>query len=156
MLNNISWSEYLTFVAVSALMYYVYVFFVYYRHDLLQLSDLKAPISSPVLNFQTVSSQSRHSKSNHEDYLPKDADGAPLQIGQSLVDEVKAYLEEAGSNETPKDVLLQCLRVIAGKYPPLDDSDYKDAVVQLIIDEAEMNCAVFLSDSEVRRIWAGT
>lgn len=155
MLSNISWSEYLTFVAVSALIYYVYVVFVYYRHDLLQLGDSKAPLSSPVLNLQAASSQSRHSGSNHEGYLPKAADGAPLPIVQSLVDEVKAYMEEAGSNEIHKDVILQCLRVIAGKYPPLNDSEYKDAVVQLIIDEAEMNCAVFLSDSEVRRIWAG-
>jgi hypothetical protein len=156
MLHQISWPEYLAFIIISALIYYAYVLFVYYRHDLLQVGKSKQTISSPVLNFEAVSSPQLNAGSNHADYLPKPADASASQMVQSFTDEIKAYLEEAGNNETPKDVLLQCLIVIAGKYPPLTDSDYKDAVVELIISEAEMNCAVSLGESEVRRIWSGT
>ena len=65
----------------------------------------------------------------------------------------KAYIEEASNKETEKEILLQCLYVIAGKYPSLAQSEYRDSLDQFLISEAEMNCAVFLSDSEVRRIW---
>ncbi|MFT3981197.1 MAG: hypothetical protein QM687_12050 [Ferruginibacter sp.] len=155
MLQQISWSEYLAFIVLSALIYYAYVLFVYYRHDFLSTGKSKQTVPSPALNFHATASQPSNAGSNHADYLPKPADAAPSQMVQSFTDEIKAYLEEAGNNETPKDVILQCLNVIAGKYPPLIDSDYKDAFVQLIINEAGMNCAVSLSESEVRRIWGG-
>ncbi len=156
MLQNISWSAYLAFIGASSAVYYAWVLFVYYRHELIQVGKSKQPVSAPALNFQSAASQPLNPEYNHADYLPKPADAAPPQMIQSFTDEVKAYLEEAGHNETPKDVMLQCLSVIAGKYPSFTDSDYKDAIVQLIITEAEINCAVFLSDSEVRRIWGGT
>jgi hypothetical protein len=156
MFQQISWQEYLAFILISALIYYAYVLFTYYRHDLPQIGKSKELASYPALNFQAASSQPADTGNNHADYLPKPADGESSQIIQSFTDEVKAYLEEAGNNETPKEVLLQCLGIIASKYPSLADSDPGNAIVQSIINEAEINCAVFLGESEVRRIWSGT
>ncbi|MFT3678656.1 MAG: hypothetical protein QM791_00200 [Ferruginibacter sp.] len=155
MLQQISWPEYLAFIIISALIYYAYVLLVYYRHDFLQAGKSRQVVSSPALHFQTAVSKSSNTGSKHDDYLPKPADAKQSQMEQSFTDEIKAYLEEASNNETSKDVILQSLIVIAGKYPQLNDSDYKDAIVQLIIEETEMNCAVTLSESEVRRIWSG-
>jgi len=154
MLQNISWSAYLTFITISAFIYYVYVLFVYYRHDLLSTTKAQRSVSSNVLQFQTAAGSPQTAVITHEDYLPKEeADLSPML--QSFTDEVKAYIEEAGNNETEKEVLLQCLTVIATKYPSLGDSDYRDSIIQFIIQEAEMNCGLSLSDNEVRRIWNG-
>lgn len=154
MLQNISWSDYLTFIVLSSAVYYAWVLFVYYRHDLLSRAKAKRPVSANALQFQSVPAPEQPTAFNHENYLPKEK-ADPLPMLQPFTDEVKAYLEEAGNNETSKEVLLQCLTVIAGKYPPFADSDYRDSVIQFIIQEAEMNCAVSLSENEVRRIWNG-
>ena len=137
MLHQISWLEYMAFMAVPALFYYAYMLFVYYRHDLLQLGKSKKSPQSP-------------------NQLSKPADPSSSQNVQLFTDEIKAYLAEAGNNGTSNDALLQCLSVIAGKYPSLAQSEYRESLDQFLINEAEMNCAVFLSDSEVRRIWSGT
>ena len=89
---------------------------------------------------------------NHGDYQPKSEE----VIAQSFSDEAQAYLEEAGQNEIAKDILLQCLRVMAGKYPSLVLSVYKESIEELIIKQAAMNCAVSLSENEVRSIWNRT
>lgn len=156
MLQNISWSAYLAFIAVSSAVYYAWVLFVYYRHDLLPAAKAKHHVSTNALQFQTVSASHQTAVTNLEEYQPKPKKTDLPQILQAFADEVKAYLEEAGNNETEKALLLQCLAVIAGKYPSLAQSDYRETLDQFLITEIEMNCAVFLSDSEVRRIWGGT
>ncbi|HMU47314.1 MAG TPA: hypothetical protein PKC72_13160 [Chitinophagaceae bacterium] len=152
MLQHISWSDYLTFIALSGAIYYAWVLFVYYRHDLLPAAKAKQPISTDALQFRAADSQ-QTATTNHKDYQPKAEEAGPPQMLQSFTDEVKAYIEEASNKETEKEILLQCLYVIAGKYPSLAQSEYRDSLDQFLISEAEMNCAVFLSDSEVRRIW---
>lgn len=154
MLQHISWSDYLTFIALSGAIYYAWVLFVYYRHDLLPAIKARQSLSTDALQFRTAVASQQTAVSNHEDYQPKAEKAGPSQMLQSFTDEVKAYIEEASNKETEKDILLQCLSVIAGKYPLLAQSEYRDSLDQFLISEAEMNCAVFLSESEVRRIWS--
>ena len=56
MFNNVSWSEYLTFISVAALIWYAFVFYTYYRHDLFQTLQGKklATVSIPVKRVQTM------------------------------------------------------------------------------------------------------
>lgn len=153
MFNNISWSEYLTFVAVSALIWYVYVLFTYYRYDLLQVINGKRTVPANSVRF-TTSAMKQPAQSNPEDYQPKSIEAN--QSVESFTDEVKAYLEEAGQNEVSKDILLQSLSAIASKYSSLAESEYKDSLEQFIINQTEINCAVFLGENEVSRVWSGT
>lgn len=155
MLQNISWSDYLTFIVLSSAVYYAWVLFVYYRHDLLPAGKTKQPFSTNELQFPATRA-SQEKTTNHQDYQPKLEKADPPQMLQAFTDEVKAYIEEAGNKETEKEILLQCLFVIAGKYPSLAQSEYRESLDQFILTEAEMNCDVFLSDSEVRRVWDGT
>lgn len=157
MFISISWSTYLIFIAVSALIYYAFVFYTYYRHDLLMNLKGKQVLTRSVQFTADGSMQSAVPVAiTHEDYQLKTEKADPPQILQAFTDEVKAYIEEAGNKETEKEILLQCLSVIAGKYPSLAQSEYRESLDQFIITETEMNCAVFLSDSEVRRVWGGT
>ncbi len=153
MFSSISWSAYLTFIAVSALFYYAFVLYTYYRHDLVLKLKGKQALAHSVHFTADVSMQSTVPAAiNHEDYQPKSEE----VIAQSFSDGAQAYLEEAGQNEIAKDVLLQCLSVIAGKYPSLVLSAYKESIEELIIKQAAMNCAVSLSENEVRSIWNRT
>lgn len=152
MLQSISWSDYLTFIALSGAVYYAWVLFVYYRHDLLTAAKAKRPISTNALQFQATPDSRETAENNPEDYQPKTEKAGTPQMLQSFTDEVKAYVEEASNKETDKELLLQCLAVIAGKYPSLAQSEYRESLDQFLISEVKMNCAVFLSDNEMRRI----
>jgi hypothetical protein len=72
---------------------------------------------------------------------------------QSFTDEVKAYLQEAGEQELPKEIILQCLSVILSKYPGLVASGYRDDLEQWIISETEVHCEVNISENEASRLW---
>lgn len=153
MFSNISWSAYLAFIAVSALIYYAFVFYTYYRHDLLKTLKGKQAFANSVHFTGDVSMQSTlPSAINHEDYKPK----LEESIAQSFSDEVLAYLQEAGQSDIAKDILLQCLSVIAGKYPSLAQSVHKEFIDEFVISQTEINCAVSLSEDEVRGIWGRT
>ena len=153
MFRSISWSAYLTFIAVSALFYYAFVLYTYYRHDLLMKLKGKQALTHSVQFTDDVSMQSTAPATiNHEDYQPK----SEKVIAQSFSDEAQAYLEEAGQNEIAKDIMLQCLSVIASKYPSIIQSEYKESIEEFVIKQAAMTCAVFLSENEVRGIWNRT
>jgi uncharacterized LabA/DUF88 family protein len=151
MLGNISWFEYLIFISAAAMTWYAAVFYIYYRHDLLQSLKLKKadPIASEKINF-----------------LQEDVPGINLknsqtspdisQVIQSFSDEVVAYLEEAGKNKIVKEELLVSLGKIAYKYPSLAQSDLKESLDQFIKLQTESYCAMFLSEEDLNKVWGGT
>ena len=154
MFNNISWSEYLTFIAVSSLIWYAFVIYTYYRHDVLKTARAKQPVPDHAMNFTYVPVKEQVRSSSHEGYQPKTAEEDHSLVVQSFTDELQAYLEEAGKDEVSKEILLQSLSVITSKYRSLAQSEYRDSLDQFIINQAEINCAVFLSENEVERIWS--
>jgi hypothetical protein len=153
MLSNISWSDYLTFIFVSSLIWYAYVLYSYYRHDFLRGIQTKKPASENGLEFtSTLQYQQRDFPLfNSENFQPKTSDVS--HSVQSFTDEVQAYLEEAGRDEVAKENLLVSLARIRGKYPSLAESDYKDSLEQLIVNEVEANCAMVLSEDDLKQIW---
>jgi len=148
MFSNISWLEYLAFIIVSAVVYYVFVLFTYYRHDLLQITKMAAPANAS--NF-TVASNKR--PGNGEDIASKSVETNQSQPVQSFTDEVSAYLEEAARNEVSKEALLQCLGLIANKYPSLASSEFKESLDQFIKLQTETYCAMFLSEVDLNKVW---
>jgi hypothetical protein len=152
MLGNISWLEYLIFISAAALTWYAAVFYIYYRHDLLQ--SLHTKKTHP-------SAGGKISNFNLEDIAGidhKNFQTSPdiSQIIQSFSDEVAAYLEEAGKNEVVKEDLLLSLGRISGKYPSLASSEYKESLDQFIKIQSETYCAMFLSEEDLNKVWGGT
>jgi hypothetical protein len=156
MFNNISWSEYLAFILLSALIWYAYVFYTYFRYDLLQsLSGRKADSSNTVSLEAASNLQSELSPVNFQHYQPKSSETNHSQIIESFIDETRAYLNEAGRGEISKENLLQSLSRITAKYSSLTQSEYKASLDQFIIQEVETNCAMPLDENEISRVWSG-
>jgi len=154
MFNNISWSEYLSFISVSALIWYSFVLYNYFRHDLFQLHQGKG--SNKLKSLQLTAELPQHYQHNvlqvnSENYKPTATDIS--QIVQSFTGEVQAYLEEAAQNEDARENLLKCLTIIVSKYPSLVDSEFKNSLTQFIINQTEANCAMVLSEDDLRQIW---
>ncbi len=144
MFSSISWSAYLAFIAVSAFIYYVFVFYTYYRHDLFKTLQIKPVSSASIRVLQKTNDPS--------DYQSKVED---VSI-QSFFDEVQAFAQQAGQQQISKERLLQSLRGIAAKYSSLPPSDARDQVELFVIKEIETNCAMFLKVEEIRSIWNRT
>ena len=155
MLSNISWSEYLAFVFLSLLIWYAFVIYSYYRHDFFQAILVKKQVSKNSQEFTSaLQDQQPESTFKIENYQPIPTDIS--HVVQSFTDEVQAYLEEAGRDEVAKENLLASLARVVGKYPSLSESDYKLPLKQLMVNEVEANCAMFLSEDDLKQIWNET
>ena len=151
MIGNISWFEYLLFISAAALTWYAAVFYIYYRHDLLQSLQVKKadPLASEKFNF-----------------LQEDVPGINLknsqtspdisQVIQSFSDEVVAYLEEAGKNKIVKEEVLVSLGKIANKYSSLTLSEFKESLDQFTNIQTQSYCAMFLSEEDLNKVWGDT
>ncbi|HEU5165554.1 MAG TPA: hypothetical protein VFU29_08455 [Chitinophagaceae bacterium] len=155
MFNNISWFQYLAFISIASFTWWATVFYIYYRHDLLQILLTKKTDHSgdgkynPNLNFQQ-----EHIAGIKRSDLPTSPDVS--QIIQSFTDEVSAYLEEAIKNEVAKEDLLASLCRIANKFPSLAASEFKESLNQFIVNQTETCCAMFLSEEDLNKVWGET
>jgi hypothetical protein len=154
MFSNISWSAYLAFIILSVSLWYIFVLYVYYRHDLMRFVKRKQAspdLPSFVANVSTPFIDATASK-QPPGYQPK----LGALITQPFYDEIEAYLELAAQHEISKEILLESLREIATKYPSLQQSGARDQVELFIIKEIESNCAMFLRVEEIKTIWNRT
>ena len=146
MFNNISWTSYWSVLSVLTIIYYAYVLLVYYRSDL--RNRLAGKIShSSVGHFppsQPLTQHQSHRVSGEDELFP---------AVQSLTDEMKAYLEQAG--HALKEEIIFGLQKIFKKYRVLLNSSYQEAIENLLLLECETKSAVHLSDEEIKQVWMG-
>lgn len=154
MLSNISWSEYMTFVFVSALIWYAFVFFSYYRQEFVQVIQGKNAPSKKSFDFsETLHATSLNQTEYPPDsYKPKPADIS--QIVQGYTDEVNAYFEGVNADEIEKDSLVSSLQIITSRYPSLSHSEYKESLSQNLIDQVKINWDLTLNDDDLKKIWS--
>lgn len=154
MLSNISWSEYMTFVFVSVLIWYAFVFFNYYRQEFVQVVQGKNASSNKSFDFsETLHTTSLNQTEYPPDsYKPKAADIS--QIVQGYTDEVNAYFEGVNADEIEKDSLVSSLQIITSRYPSLCDSEYKESLSQNLIGQVKINWDLTLDDDDLKKIWS--
>jgi hypothetical protein len=152
MLSSISWGQYLSAVLISLICYYAYVGYKYFHWELLSLIGIKkvepgaTPIAVADLKKQFVSE-------NHSDYLPKevtDTDFTP--VINAFEDEVKAFLQEAGSG-TDKAFLLSDLQQICQKYPVLRNSDNSEELNLFLLTEVEKYRTNLIDIEDIQHLW---
>ena len=153
MLSNISWSEYLTFIFISALLWYAFVFFTCYASDFVRIARGKNSSSKNSLSFTGGMHEMPLNQSPYptENYGPKSID--IFQIVQSFTDEVNAYFESVNAEEVEKENLVLGLQTIISKFPSIQNSEYKEPLSQNIIDQVKINLGFLLNDDDLRRIW---
>ena len=151
MIGNISWFEYVTFISAAALIWYVAVFYIYYRHDLVQSLQTKKTdhsVGGKISNFNFQ--QKDIAGVDHKSFQTSPD---MSQIIQSFSDEVAAYLEEAGKNEVVKEDVLVSLNRITNKFTSLAGSEFKDSLDQFLKIQSETYCAMFLNEEDLNNVW---
>lgn len=143
----ISWTSYFTASFLLLLFYYSFVAFAFYRKDImsrLKTSKVPAQQTSPdSVLFAEGAEQRQDSKLDA-------ASAAPMH---SLVDELQAYINQAGQQGIEKNELTVSIRQLLQKYPGIKDSIFQPGITNLIAVVAEDKCAIHFSADELRGLW---
>ena len=147
MVDNISWNSYWLFILLSTLIYYFFVVAVYFRNDLFKPRIRNFGLAD-ANSFQTtpLTPQIKEVKEN-------DSTEASENLIKSLVDEIRAFLIEAGKSKEAKERILEGLRQICSKYSKDQIEIYKTAITNLIETECYDKCIIRLSVDELEQVW---
>ncbi|MBK1439809.1 hypothetical protein JHJ32_07430 [Parapedobacter sp. ISTM3] len=138
MLEGISWGTFIHTVAVISAIYYVIVLALYYRGDLNSLGQRKAAVSA------------REHGKNEESGDPSNI---PIDGVQTVLDNIRGVLEQAGK-QAGKEGLLNQLHQTLASFDGLRQPAYRNALKNYIIKHAEELCGVGLSGEELESDWA--
>lgn len=137
MLEQITWSTYWTAVIILLLLYYLMIGVLYFRGDL--------PILIRKLNRKRMSGGSKAGE-----------DSAPASPGietlQEKVQQINSIFKDAGGQADKQALLGEIGRVLTG-FEGLERPAFKAALSNHIIREAEEQCGVDLTESELERTW---
>lgn len=157
MFNQISWATYAQTVVFSLFIYYFFVLYRYYRHDLLVKIKGKQRYASNNVAFDSTSQQlafQRENKFNEIAFIPKEnKNGGYSPLVQALNDELQAFITEAGNNSFQRQQILPSLQLLIGKYPSIKSSPFKESIKQQIAQQCASTCSVHLSEEELDGLW---
>lgn len=127
MLNNISWSSYWSALVLIVLFYYLCLLLLLYRPALLRRF---AAAGSPA--------------------LPAERRAFPVETMQ---DELKAYIEQAGHAHVVKPELLYGLQKILQRYAPPEQERERKFIERMIQSDCKTFCGVYFDDAELGQLW---
>ena len=157
MFNQISWATYAQTAVLSLVIYYFFVLYRYYRQDLLVKIKGKQRYASNSVAFNSPSQQPAFQQEinfNETVFIPKEnKNGGYSPLGQSLTDELQAFISEAGSNSFERQQIIPSLQLLIGKYPSVKSSPFKESIKQQIAQQCASTCSVHLSEEELDGLW---
>lgn len=129
MLENISWSQYFTWIVVATLLYYLFIWIIVFKEK---------------LNFIPALSNLRSGSLQGED-----APDEMLTSAQFIMDELRPLFP----NRTTKNELILSLQSELKRYAGWDDPSFRDTINRFIINESQTKCSIRLSDDDLRALW---
>jgi hypothetical protein len=157
MINNISWASYWYALSIMSFSYYLLILVLFYRLEIQHLLSGKLKLSKrkpDPAQYQSSGSANNPSPQDNSDTMsaPIASDKEPIE---DLLEEMSAYLLQAGKDKATKGAILHSLRHIFKKYPHLKKATYSDAIKNVIILECRTICTVTISEDELFGIWDG-
>lgn len=163
MLNSISWTDYLVFIVLLLIAYYLFVALKFYSFELSSLLKGKRP--SVAFATETAADEvidgSKHFQDNQVELFPTYNRYAPqaqetddtFQKVEELTDKLKKVIEDAASNKTIKEEFILSLQLVLKKYHFLKGSPFLVAINNLIASECDKYNFIQLSADERVMLW---
>lgn len=150
MFTNISWLEYITFVFVSLIIYYVIVGLKFYSYALrlMLLRHKKLLEGSQLQQLQPELFASPKKYTSVAD----DTDDPKVEI-EKLTTEIKSIIKEAASQNYIKEEFILSLQILLREYLYLKNSPFFAGINNLIASECEKNGYIKLSAEERVMLW---
>ena len=163
MLNSISWTDYLVFVVLLLIAYYLFVALKFYSFELNSIFKGKRP--SVALATETAADVDTDSSKNFQDnqaelfptynrYAPQPEDtDDTFQKVEELATKLKKVIEDAASNNSIKEEFMLSLQLVLKKYQFLKGSPFLVAINNLIASECDKHNFIQLSADERVMLW---
>lgn len=152
MLSSITWGQYFVMITLLLVCYYVYVGYSYFKWELLAMIGIKK-VEPGATTIAVAELKKQFVSENHSDFLPKEITDIDLSpVTNAFKDEVKAFLQEAGS-DTNRAFVLSDLQQICQKYPVLRDSDNSDELNLFLLTEVEKYRSELIDIEDIQHLW---
>ena len=147
MINNVSWQGYWTALAIILGIYYLILYFKFFR------TGPPASISRTGKESENQSWNFDSSKP-HQDTLHQEIHVSnEMHSYQSGIDELTAFFEQARYRKWVSEELIHALTLICKKYDILIYTEYRETINDFIVKQAEEKCSIHLSNEEVETVW---
>lgn len=151
MLQSISWSQYISTLLLSIIIYYTYVAYKYFRWEILSLIGIKK-IDDKAIAIPVAEIKKQFTASNHADFLPKEMLFEVNSKLQPFWDEVNAYLSEI-KPQVPKEQICFAIQKILDKYPDLNNTENKAEVETTISGLLNQYFPEKFTMADIQYIW---
>lgn len=142
MLTNISWQTYFIFWAFTLTVYYVFIGIIFYKiHG---IKFLKLSFQQPGSGLYKYFNKNYNSSIDEEKLLE-----AVQKFSDNLRFAIYANEEKGNS----KEALAQVLKNQLNEHNELEETLYKPAINNLIIEESKMHSSISFSEDEVNGLW---
>jgi hypothetical protein len=152
MLSKISWSEFIWFIVILVIPYYLFVLTVYFRKEVLSF------IRNPVLRRGSVSEgtatfAAEPLNSPQTLNIASSQHDISLSAIHDLLEDLKKLFTAASYSKMVKEELVQAIHSKLKTYPHLQDSDLQEDIANHIKIEVKDRCGLELTDDDMRRLW---
>jgi len=141
MLSNISWSSYLTTVALFVLAWYSYLIFKYYKKNVQDLFKKKIKFSNRTEKFSSGPfSEFKESFSTLED-------------AEELYNKILTVFTESNGGGLSKAAFKNYIRFILSEYPFVKQSALRGKINSLAVLESAKYPELLLTSAEMDSLW---
>jgi hypothetical protein len=153
MLHSISWQSYWTCMVVLALLYYVLVYWLYFRNSTAPLHRMMRASTAQASPLHSTGTSNRAARDDNDSFSVPD-EATEERAVYNCMDELNAFFAQAKKARWANAELVFALTKILKNYSFLTKSPYQASLTSVIRREAEHHCSVHLSDDEVAELWA--
>lgn len=149
----ITWSSYLLYYALVALVYWLLAGLILYRKEIFT-RHLRYVSSSPAHETMNPAESGTGSDQMEMEFPGSTAVEDQGEVAQNLSDEIEAFFAALqGEEHIDKKSVLDHLRRIIAKYPSLRMTPYPSGINQLIIQQCHLLGTGNYSIKEIQQLW---
>ncbi|MFY0255295.1 hypothetical protein ACDQ55_15215 [Chitinophaga sp. 30R24] len=140
----VTWTTYLSVLFILLALYYAIIILLYYRNE------IGSKIAGKKRNQAKKSVDSILFPEPVDEDENLDTESTTIY---SLVDELQAFIYQAGREKMDKKTLVIGIKKLLKKYPRTKGSIYQEGISNMIAVITENNCGIYFSADELRNMW---
>lgn len=129
MLQNISWSQYITFLLIATVAYYFFIWIVFFK--------AKLPVLSGVAGIGPVSLHA------------EDSPDEMITTAQHVINEIRHLFNNVGN----KNELILALQLRFEKYSQWEEPGFRETINRFVTSECQSKCSIRLEAEDLRALW---
>ncbi|MEI6949637.1 hypothetical protein V9K67_20790 [Paraflavisolibacter sp. H34] len=158
MFTNISWQAYWITIALALTAYYAVVLVIFYSGSIRVVLQQRWTPFLPRpggTNPKKASSFQPELFERETDFIPENVpSGSDVSDSiQPLLDELRAFFQQAGSSRMVKGEILFSLSRLLRKYPSVSGTPSQFSLDLVICQDCQKYCSIHLEAEEVTALW---